>query len=155
MKSRKKWLFPAIYILSILLINFYVIRIAFVYGDSMLPTLHEHQLLIIWQLGYIPNNNDVVITNKNNSLHINLVKRVIALEGQEVEFTTDSILVDGVLLNEPYLSEKPHYTPSKIIVPDNCVLLLGDNRNYSRDSRDIGCLPIVNIIGKVVFPSLE
>jgi signal peptidase I len=86
-----------------------------------------------------------------------LVKRVIALPGQTIYSTGNSIYVDGRLLAEPYL---PHYDPlgppiassqHPYQVPPGEFYLLGDNRAFSCDSRYWGPIRGSSIIGKVVL----
>lgn len=119
----------------------------------------------------------------NNNYDSPIVKRVIATEGQKIkiDYNTKEIFVDGVKQSDDYaiyltggredvftLGEytkdengkeyyKPYYnTDTKIFeatVPNNCVFVLGDNRDYSADSRlkDIGFVPEEFIVGKAVF----
>lgn len=144
-----------LYIALILLINLFVVRIAFVYGSSMEPTLHSKEPILVWQFLYTPVKQDVVVTNTQNNFNQNLIKRVIATEGDHILITTNDIYINGQLLDEPYLLEAPHYTPLELNVPNESVFLMGDNRNNSGDSRDIGCIPYNDIIGKAIFLPTE
>lgn len=138
---------------AIIICNLFVLRLAFVFGISMEPTLNPYDCVAVWQLAYKPTLGDIVITDCNNDYSQNLIKRVIATEGQHVRMTENKVYIDGELLDEPYLLEQEslHYMPLDIVVPPAQVFLLGDNRNYSKDSRDIGCLPINKIRGKVLL----
>ena len=86
-----------------------------------------------------------------------IVKRVIAMEGQTVDinFDTGEVFVDGVLQDEPYINE-PTYrdngTQFPLTVPENCIFVMGDNRNHSTDSRDprIGCVDQRYVLGKAL-----
>lgn len=144
---------PLIYILVIILINLFLFRIAFVYGESMEPTLHNGQPLLVKCFAYEPVRGEIVVTTTKNSFNRNLIKRVIAVEGDVIQITADSVLLNGELLSEPYLATAPVYSPLEMTVPEGYVFLMGDNRNFSRDSRDIGCIPVSEIIGKVILPS--
>ena len=150
MKSNNIWLFSFI---LLLLCNFYVIRLAFVFGESMKPTLDPYDCVIIWQLAYTPVSGDIVVTDADNAYSQNIVKRVIATEGQHICIDENVIYVDGAKLQEPYLASDPvlEYAPMDIIVPADKVFLLGDNRNFSKDSREIGCFEQKSIKGKVVL----
>ena len=83
------------------------------------------------------------------------IKRVIALEGEEINLINGIVYIDGRKLDEPYL--KDYYATFErlidmpYVVPDGHVFVLGDNRLVSRDSRSIGAIPVESIIGKVVF----
>ncbi|MCI8651613.1 MAG: signal peptidase I [Oscillospiraceae bacterium] len=121
-------------------------RIIGVVGSSMLPTLHEGDLLLLQSVGYTPKQGDVVVLRKPDfpwPETAPVVKRVIAVEGQHVRVDYDAhcVYVDGVALDEPYINgimEQP--TDSALIyldltVPEGSVYVLGDNRNHSSDSR--------------------
>lgn len=83
------------------------------------------------------------------------IKRVIALPGEHLEIKDEKVYINGEELNEPYLKEgvttkindKNPYCD--LIVPENCVFVMGDNRDHSTDSRAFGCIPLEKIEGKV------
>lgn len=138
--------------LTVLLCNLLVCRVAFVYGESMEPTLSEHDCVLVWKLGYSPKKGDIVMTNQNNDFSQNIVKRVIAVEGQVVKVDENVIFVDGVQLEESYLDGNVpvSYQPMEVKVPEGKVFLMGDNRNASKDSREVGCFSNDSISGKVI-----
>ncbi|HPD00310.1 MAG TPA: signal peptidase I [Acetivibrio sp.] len=89
--------------------------------------------------------------NKDNE-EIFWIKRVIGKPGDKLEFIDGKIYRNGEALDEPYIKEDMIYTKdSPIIVPENCVFVMGDNRNNSTDSRIIGAVPLDHIIGKYVL----
>ena len=145
-----KWL---IFLGLVVICNLFVVRLAFVHGKSMEPTLHENECVVVWQLMAHIEAGDIVVTDRKNVYSENLIKRVIALGGQSVHLKENQVYVDGVPLEEPYLSDQMeiHYTELDLIVPEGEVFLLGDNRSNSRDSRDIGCVPLEEIKGKVLL----
>ena len=87
-----------------------------------------------------------------------IIKRVIAVAGQtvDIDFSRGIVMVDGQVLEEPYISE-PTYMKRDVqfpvTVPEGCVFVMGDNRNRSLDSRDssIGMIDQQSILGKAVF----
>jgi len=79
------------------------------------------------------------------------VKRVIGLPGDSLEFIMGSVYRNGELLNEDYIKSKMAGEHDPVVVPDGYVYLLGDNRNHSSDSRQIGPVPLGNIQGRVVL----
>ena len=82
------------------------------------------------------------------------IKRVIGLPGDHIQIKDGKVFLNGSELDEPYLqegvatnAESPVFTD--LVVPDNCVFAMGDNREHSTDSRSFGCIPLKKIEGKV------
>lgn len=139
-------------VLAAVLLSLFVVRLAFVEGPSMENTLRGGDWMVVWQPGYHPAAGDIVVTDKRNPLQTRLTKRVIATGGQQLEIRGGAVYIDGEPLNEPYLKEASWAAqPLQLTVPEGQVFLMGDNRNASRDSREIGCLPEEQLMGKVVF----
>lgn len=89
-----------------LIINTFLFSLVQVDGDSMLPTLHNNERLIVRKIAYTPKNSDVVIV-KSEPLKKYIVKRVIAIPSQEISFDDKlNVLVDGVAIDEPYIESK-------------------------------------------------
>ena len=63
------------------------------------------------------------------------------------------VYVDGVALEEPYINEEMFNTPYYTVVEEDCVFVMGDNRNHSSDSRvaSIGQIRLDQVLGKVLF----
>ncbi len=80
------------------------------------------------------------------------VKRVIGKAGDEIEYLNGKLIRNDQPVDEPYIKETMEYFPeTKIIVPEGCIFVMGDNRNESYDSRYVGCIPIDHIIGKYLL----
>ncbi len=82
------------------------------------------------------------------------IKRVIGLPGEHVKIYNNKVFINNQLLNEPYLQEDILTTSLDgpfvdIVVPQDCVFVMGDNREQSTDSRRFGCIPISKIESKV------
>jgi len=85
------------------------------------------------------------------------IKRVIGLPGDHVQIQNGKVYINGQVLDEPYLQPGvvtqmlPETYFSDVIVPQNCLFLMGDNRGSSSDSRAFGCIPIDKIESKVLI----
>lgn len=129
-------------------------------GNSMYPTLKTKDYLILNKTSYhksIPKRGDIIVFQSNlldDSGHKKkLVKRVIGLPGDIVQIKNGLVYLNGNLLIENYLNNISENDQIKILVPNNEIFVLGDNRNDSIDSRskDIGTIPFENIDGKIIF----
>lgn len=155
------------YIFVVILIFSFVLRVVVVEGKSMMVTLYDKDLLLVTNILYTPENNDIIVLN-SDVLDKTVVKRVIAVEGQtvEIDYNNNYVAVDGEKLTENYIKESVMYddklefdqkyfdvNSQKYIykVPENCVFVLGDNRNHSSDSRYFGCVYVDDILGKVIL----
>lgn len=83
------------------------------------------------------------------------IKRIIGLPGEHVQIRDGKVYINGEELQESYLhgveTGDMNGVFIDIIVPENCVFVMGDNRPHSTDSRCFGCVPMEKIEGKVVF----
>ncbi|MDR0862945.1 MAG: signal peptidase I [Oscillospiraceae bacterium] len=143
-------------ILFVVLAFMFIGRQIGVVGDSMLQTLHQEDKLIISNFLYTPDNGDVVIIKTEEFGDTPIVKRVIAVGGQtiDINFDTHEVTVNGKVLYEPYINEPTRNRENfagPVTVPEGYVFCMGDNRNYSTDSRDdrVGLIDTRDILGKV------
>ncbi len=84
------------------------------------------------------------------------IKRIIGLPGEHIEIKDGKVYINGEELEEDYLAEGVETNSDggsfiDIVVPENSVFVMGDNRSHSADSRRFGCIPYKKIEGKVVF----
>lgn len=82
------------------------------------------------------------------------IKRVIGLPGDHIEIKDGKVYINDAELDEPYLQADvtTNVGPNQyqdLVVPENCVFVMGDNRDHSTDSRAFGCIPLNKIEGKV------
>ena len=121
---------------------------------SMEPTLHEGQFLIVSKMAYwlhSPQRGDIVVLDPPNGQgSIPYIKRVVGLPSEHIQVKDGRVWVNGIALNEPYISGPPMYLED-IVLGENDYLVLGDNRNNSSDSHIWGTLAREKIIGKTVF----
>ena len=95
----------AIAVVLAFIINTFFISLVVVDGQSMVPTLQHGERLVVRKIAYTPDNGDIVIV-KSDVFKKYIVKRVIALPGQEIGFDAGrNTLVDGKAIEEPYISE--------------------------------------------------
>lgn len=133
----------------------------FIPTRSMQPTLQIDDRLIVDKVSYRfnpPERGDIVVFQpteqalKECGLPLNFqdafIKRLIGLPGEQVEIKGGSVYINGELLTETYLAEKPQYKWGPTTVPSDSYLVLGDNRNSSCDSHAWGFVPRNHIIGR-------
>lgn len=145
-------------VLIICVIFTFFFKVSTVSGQSMENTLHDGDTLIISAISKNVEYGDVVVISQPNAYSKVLIKRVIAVGGQTVkfDFQKGTVSVDGEVLYEPYIKEymnTPLLMKSEYVVPDGNFFVMGDNRNHSADSRDIGVGMIDEdyIVGKVLY----
>ncbi|NLJ95603.1 MAG: signal peptidase I [Clostridiales bacterium] len=166
-------------------VNSQIFAMATVKEISMQNTLFADQVLVVNRLSYrnkIPQKGDIIIFYQSREIDSffkefgrsissilpfmgpdeeesrdRLVKRVIATPGDEIDIRDGKVYVNGEQLNEPYVKG---ITPEGIIklpliVEENQLFVMGDNREHSRDSRHFGCIDVSHVEGKAslrLFP---
>jgi signal peptidase I len=149
-------------VLIALLINLFLAQATRVYGQSMEPNLHTNQRLIVEKLSYNrlirqylglqgPQQGDVVIISLQAQSKELLIKRIVGLPGDVVEIRDSQVFVNGYPLDEPYIDgiTPGYYGP--VTVPPLHIFVLGDNRNFSNDSRNFGTVPLEDVVGRAWF----
>ena len=136
------------------LILTFVGQIARVDGQSMAPTLADHDRLVVNKWIYRvsdPRPGDVVMLYYPVDPQKSFVKRVVAREGDEVKIISGIVYVNGVALHDDFVP--PEYRSTEDfgpqIVPQGYYFVMGDHRNGSWDSRHWGPVPKKYIVGKV------
>ena len=163
-----EWLQMLTFVLvAVVLVFTFLGMVMGVSGTSMYSTLYDHDIMVVQRLGYTPAQGDVVVLRKDSFLGEAIVKRVIAVAGQEVEIDYDknAVYVDGVALDEPYINqedkdvmeERPGMVYREFTVPEDSIFVMGDNRNGSTDSRyaELGMVDNSYVLGRalcVAFP---
>lgn len=132
-----------------LFINLFLAQATQVLGQSMEPTLHSSQRVVIEKITYRfhgPRRGDVVVIDSSNQSEM-LIKRVVGLPGETVEVRGGRVYIHGEPLEEEWTVRQGggNYGPKTI--PPLHVFVLGDNRGASNDSRNFGPVPIEDIVG--------
>lgn len=162
-------------VFAVVILFTFVFRIVSIDGSSMQKTLYNGERVVIVSAGYTAKKGDIVVISRNVSnnkteltdKNAPIIKRVIATAGDTVDIRFEDgvgyVYVNGQVLNEPYISEYisedfKTYEPISfpVVVKNDCVFVLGDNRNDSLDSRSstIGENGMVNtkyILGHAVL----
>lgn len=151
-------------LISALLIITFGVTTVTVDGESMEPTLQNGQRLFIMTIPFNIQKGDIVVVAQDKVDHPEavepLIKRVIATEGDtvDIDFTAGIVYVNGEALDEPYVKEAIHSVAADpmnfpLVVEKDCIFVLGDNRNNSRDSRaqSVGQINKGYVYGKVFF----
>jgi signal peptidase I len=157
-------------------IKTFLIQPFWIPSESMLPTIEVNDRVMVNKLAYNwgePQRGDVVVFRDPREEEVeesipeavirsvleavgirtrgrdDLIKRVIGLPGETVEVRSNQILIDGSPLEEDYLAQDS-FMPDEppIVVAEDEVFVMGDNRNASFDSRRFGPVPLDDLIGE-------
>lgn len=147
----------------ILPIRYYLIQPFYVKGSSMEPNFHNQDYLIVDEISYRfrePLRGEVVVFRYPRQPQEYFIKRIIALPGEKVRIKDGNVTVynkenpQGLQLKEKYLPNdfKTYSRNEKIInLANDEYFVLGDNRNFSKDSRSFGAVNRSFLVGKVLF----
>ena len=148
-----------IYIVTMLLVLFalraFVGEPVRVDGVSMYDTLADTERMVVEKVSYwfrTPKRGEIIICYYDY-LKERCVKRVVGLPGETIEIRGGITYIDGEALQEDYIYAPMWQDMLPVVVPENTVFVMGDNRNESWDSRDqlnIGCIPYADIEGRVI-----
>ncbi len=129
-----------------------VVQPTIVFGQSMEPSLHENERVIVDKVSYrisLPSRGDIVIFPVAGE-PLPLIKRVIGLPGDIVQVQDGKVWVNGAVLDEPYASGPTEGNTQAVQVPEGAIFVMGDNRKFggSLDSRRLGPIALDKIIGR-------
>jgi signal peptidase I len=151
----------------VLPVRYFLFQPFIVKGESMMPNFQSGNYLIVDEISYRfsePERGDVVVLKYPLDTTQKFIKRIIGLPGETIEIKNGKVSIskDGkdIALNEKqYLSDSLNTSGDiKITLAENQYFVMGDNREFSYDSRVWGILPQKDIIGKVfirLFPVTE
>jgi len=145
------------YIIIFLIITAFIIKLMFqiviINGESMIPTVQNNDKVLIEKLSYIityPKKNDIVVIKYPADARERIIKRIIAVAGDKVKIKDNILYINGKVINEHYKNENFMKDYDEALVPQDSIFVLGDNRNFSKDSRniDIGFVKLNLLEGK-------
>lgn len=156
--------------LVFLIIKPFIVQAFWIPSDSMLPTLHRNDRILVNKFIYRfrePRRGDVIVFRAPEAAlrasfdgdhgEKDFIKRVIGLPGDEIKIRDRTVYVNGEELIEPYISDEPPYDFPRgrgtYKVPKDSLFVMGDNRPNSNDSHIWGPLPRDEVLGKafVIF----
>lgn len=126
------------FILAMILRTF-VIEGRIIPSGSMLPTLQLQDRVMVNKFIYYfkePQRGDVIVFAPPEAINSDqdYIKRIIGLPGEKIEMKDGKVYINDKAIDEPYINEVLEYEYGPVIVPENSLLVLGDNRNHSFDS---------------------
>ena len=152
MKYIKELLPYIVVVLLAVAIRTFIITPVQVDGSSMYPTLLDNEILLLKKYDNSYERFDIVVFNYNKS---RLVKRIIGLPGEYVEYKSNELYIDGEKIDSVKLDAYTYdFNLSELgynKIPDDYYLVLGDNRTNSVDSRMIGLVNKKDILGTTNF----
>ena len=143
-------------VISYLFISHFVMMAVQIKGISMSPTLLDGQRYILLRCPYLwraPRHGEIVVIRDPEDHNLS-IKRIIALPNELFEIRRDGVYVNDVKIPEPYLTPKALAdSGNKLIKPTHLgpkdFIVLGDNRDFSADSRSYGVVPRDFILGRI------
>ena len=134
-----------------LVINLFLAQATQVLGQSMEPTLHSAQRVVVEKVTYRflhgPRHGDIIVIDLPGQTEM-LIKRVVGLPGETLEVREGQTYVDSQKLEEPWIVHTSGRDYGPLTVPPLHVFVLGDNRGFSNDSRSFGPVLLSNVIGR-------
>ena len=146
----------------VILVKTYLIAPIQVNGESMMSTLHDRDIMILNKVNYRFNKikRFYIVVVKYNDTY--LIKRVIGLPGENIEYKDNKLYIDGKYIKEDYLPKdivtndfSLKEITNKVKIPKDSYFVMGDNRTNSTDSRVLGPFNKKDIEGNTsltIFP---
>ncbi len=154
----------AVVVLGVIALRVFVFVPYEIPSGSMEETIMTGDMVFSEKVSYYtrePKQGDIVTFDDPEVAGRTLIKRVIAVGGQTVDLVDGKVVVDGVALDEPYVSGKDSLPLSRTAagvtisypytVPSGHIWVMGDNRTSSQDSRYFGSIPKSSISGRAAF----
>ncbi len=149
------------FIILPLIIRAYFIQAFKIPNTTMAPTLVKGDHILVKKTAEVKNSvvkGDIIVFKVPDNMKRKFIKRIIGISGDTVEIKDKGVYVNGSLLKESYVQHtdnsirpreiEPRDNYGPIVVPQNSFFVLGDNRDWSYDSRYIGFVPKENLVGR-------
>ena len=127
-------------------------------GASMMPNFPDGEYLLTDKVTYRlnePERGDVIVFEAPTNDGEEFIKRIVGLPGNKVSIKNGSVFIDGKKLTEPYLSDNIYTSAGRflgegkeVLVPEDELFVLGDNRSHSSDSRAFGFVGKDKVTGR-------
>ncbi len=132
----------------------FIFQVARVEGHAMEPTFNDQDRLVVNKLAYhgrSPGRDDIVMFYYPLNPEKSFLKRVIAMEGDEVRIVDGVVYVNGLPRDDAFVPGdfRSHDDWGPQVVPEGYYFVMGDHRNNSSDSRHWGFVPKKYIVGRV------
>lgn len=154
-KKNKNKFFLFLFLVSVLL--FYTLGFTYIIGRSMENTMSEGDIILVsrnYDFDDVKRGDIAVLDVNYRENMTRIIKRIVAISGDKVEFLDNKLYINDELQIEKYIKEEMIIKNCIFIVPKDKIFVLGDNRNISADSRDdeIGFINFENnIYGRAIF----
>ena len=174
MRAVWEWVFVVVIAIgAAMFIRVFLFQQYYIDGPSMQTTLMPQDRVLVNKMSYKLHDvhrGDVIVFDRvtNEVQHDDLIKRVLGLPGEALEIRSCVVYIDGVQVEEPYLNLEQtsqiepsarcgsHTDMAPVVIPENMVFVMGDNRVQSFDSRDFGPIAIDKVRGRafvVIWPA--
>ena len=174
MRAIWEWVFVVVVAISAaMLIRVFLFQQYYIDGPSMQTTLMPEDRVLVNKMSYKLHDihrGDVIVFDRvtNDVQHDDLIKRVLGLAGETLEIRSCIVYINGVQVDEPYLNPEQtsqvepsarcgsHTDMAPVVVPEEMVFVMGDNRVQSFDSRDFGPIDTDKVRGRafvVIWPA--
>ena len=174
MRAVWEWVFVVVIAIgAAMFIRVFLFQQYYINGPSMQTTLMPQDRVLVNKMSYKLHDvhrGDVIVFDRvtNEVQHDDLIKRVLGLPGEALEIRSCVVYIDGVQVEEPYLNLEQtsqiepsarcgsHTDMAPVVIPENMVFVMGDNRVQSFDSRDFGPIDIDKVRGRafvVIWPA--
>lgn len=157
------WILFSVAIIPLLLAIFIVVYLFFVQphqikGKAMLPNYVDSEYYLTTRVYGELRRGDVIVFRAPKDPGFDLFKRIVGLPGEEIEIRDGKVYVNGNAAVETYLLQGTYtrggsfiQEGQRVTVPQGQYFVLGDNRDYSSDSREVGFIPKESIVGKMTI----